>query len=919
MSFAGNTNIPGGAGGALAGGLGNVGAIVGMAGQIGALGGMPGAGLIGGAASAMQLAQTGLSLLGKTPGSIADAINNATGTRALLTQDFRYITIETPLGADVLLVSALVADEQVNQLPEIHLDLLSHRNDIGFEEIVGQRVKIMLDPRSRNTSLASIVASADPGSERRYFDGYVASFGRVGNPGAVTRYEMTVVPWFWFLTRSTDCRIFQNQSAQDILGSIFQELGFPDFEFHLWGDHPTLEYVVMYDESYYNFCARLMEQEGLVWTIRYEQNKHVLVIGDANTMFRQIASLAAVPYYADSAASEMNGIARWDEAFQFRVGKITFRDFNYNQPSSRLMHVEEPTMLKHPNIGATERYQYHSLYDRGADGRRYARYAMEAEEAQARHFNGAGFAQAMTTSARFTLVNHPASLYNDKQFILLRVRHEAVNDYTRQAAETPYRNTFTCLPFDIPFRPERRTPKPYMHGTQSAIVVGPKGEEIYTDGSRVKLHFLWDRRGKLDGSDSMWVRVSQPWAGKGWGGSAIPRIGQEVVVAFNQGDPDNPIVVGRVFNGESGNPYHESSGQTMGIRSQTHKGTGFNELRFSDVNGAEEVFVHAQKDMNTVIKDNETRSVEAGNRAITVHKGNEVKRVAQGSLTENIAKARGTTANTVSVQALAGDAGPGKQSYQATDEIEHRVGESVVTLKPDSIRLTHGASTILINGSGIYIDGPVIHLNQGTSGSAAPAAAGVTPAGNADSMVKTGLGDDVDKLAGKSPSLQADMKKLKDDGWKIKYGAPGGGSFAIRGEEQTITLDGNLRGNVTATTQTLAHEVGHAIYPFKGDSSSKAAYVNGTLADEGAATVNNIKVQREILANGGQDIGIAGNGANHAAYNKAYEQFLKDGNAEAARQAIGAQFGKGEITSNTHQPYAEYYGSAYDKSFPLKK
>ncbi len=186
-------------------------------------------------------------------------------------------------------------------------------------------------------------------------------------------------------------------------------------------------------------------------------------------------------------------------------------------------------------------------------------------------------------------------------------------------------------------------------------------------------------------------------------------------------------------------------------------------------------------------------------------------------------------------------------------------------------------------------------------------------------MVKTGLGDDVDKLAGKSPSLQADMKKLKDDGWKIKYGAPGGGSFAIRGEEQTITLDGNLRGNVTATTQTLAHEVGHAIYPFKGDSSSKAAYVNGTLADEGAATVNNIKVQREILANGGQDIGIAGNGANHAAYNKAYEQFLKDGNAEAARQAIGAQFGKGEITSNTHQPYAEYYGSAYDKSFPLKK
>ncbi|MFV8601435.1 type VI secretion system Vgr family protein [Ralstonia pseudosolanacearum] len=919
MSFAGNTNIPGGsAGGALAGGLGNAGTIAGMTGQVGALAGIPGAGLIGGAASAMQLAQTGLSLLGKTPASIADAINNATGARALLTQDFRYITIDTPLGEDVLLVSALVADEHVNQLSEIHLDLLSHRNDIGFEEIVGQRVKIILDPRSRNPSLASIVTGADPGSERRYFDGYVASFGRVGNPGAVTRYEMTVVPWFWFLTRSTDCRIFQNQSAQDILGSIFQELGFSDFEFHLWNDHPTLQYVVMYDESYYNFCARLMEQEGLIWTTRYEQDKHVLVIGDANTMFRQIDSLTAVPYYADTGASEMNGIARWDEAFRFRVGKITFRDFNYNQPSSRLMHVEAPTTIKHPNIGATERYQYHSLYDRGEDGQRYARYAMEAEEAQARRFNAAGFAQAMTTTGRFRLVNHPASVYNDKEFVILRVRHEAVNDYTRQAAETPYRNTFTCLPFDIPFRPERRTPKPYMHGTQSAIVVGPKGEEIYTDGSRVKLHFLWDRRGKLDGSDSMWVRVSQPWAGKGWGGSAIPRIGQEVIVAFNQGDPDNPIVVGRVFNGESGNPYHGSSGQTMGIRSQTHKGTGFNELRFSDVNGAEEVFVHAQKDMNTVIKDNETRSIEAGNRAITVHKGNEIKSVAQGSLTEKIAKARGTTANTVSVQALAGDAGPGKQSYQATDEIEHRVGESVVTLKTDSIRLTHGASTILINASGIYIDGPVIHLNQGAASAPAAAGAGAAPTTNAATAVKTGLGDGVDQLVAKSPSLQKDLEKLGKEKWDIQYGAAGGGSYANR-EKQTITLDGNLKGNPTAATQTLAHEAGHATYSFKPDYASKSAYVNGTLADEGAATMNNIKVRREILANGGQDIGLAGNSVNHATYNNAYDQFLKDGDANAARQAIGTQFGKGEVTSTTHQPYAEYYGNWYEKNFPSKK
>jgi type VI secretion system secreted protein VgrG len=425
-----------------------------------------------------------------------------------------------------------------------------------------------------------------------------------------------------------------------------------------------------------------------------------------------------------------------------------------------------------------------------------------------------------------------------------------------------------------------------MQGTQTAIVVGPPGEEIYTDGSCVKVHFHWDRRGKMDGTDSMWIRVSQPWAGKGFGGSAIPRIGQEVVIAHDQGDPDMPLVIGRVFNGGAANPYHGTAGQTMGIRSQTHKGKGFNELRFSDVNGSEEVFIHAQKNMNTVVKD---------------------------SLTETITKARVATANTVAVRAVADKAGPGVQNYQATDEIEHRVGDSVVTLKPDSIRLTHGPSTILINGSGIYIDGPVIHLNQGTASApdAAPAGA-ATAADSAANAVSTGLGDGVDKLAGKSPSLQADMKTLKDRGWRVLYGTPGGGSYANR-QGQVITLDGNLKANPVGATQTLSHEVGHAMYPYKEDDSSRAAYVNGCLADEGAATMNNIKVRREILANGGQDIGIAGNSANQPAYNTAYDTFVKDGNANAARKAIGDKFGEGEITSNTHQPYAEYYGSYYDK------
>ena len=712
MSFAASGGA-GGGGAPMTGGFADFGSAAGVAGQLGAVAGVPGAGLLRGAASAVELAQTGMALMGKTPEAIAGAINSAAGGRPKLTQAHRYVSIETPLGPDVLLVNAMVADEHVNQLPEIHLDLLSHQSDIEPQQIIGQQVKITLDPHTRNYSLTRVVSMPREIDDRRYFDGYVVSFGRVGSSGTVTRYEMSVVPWFWFLTRSTDCRIFQNLSPEDILATIFHEQGFSDFEFKVQAPRPQLKYVVMYGESYYNFCARLMEQEGLIWTFRYEKDKHVLVIGDTNALFRAQPTLGEIEYHADSAASERDGIERWDEAFSFRVGKVTYRDFNFERPSSQLMLVEAPARgLTHPQIQSTERFEHQSLYDHHEDGERYVRYAMEAEEAQARCFTGSGFAPGMTTVGRFTLVNHRTSAYNGKDFIILRVRHQAVNDYTQQVAQLPYRNTFTCLPSTTPFRPERRTPKPSMQGTQTAIVVGPKGEEIYTDGSCVKLHFPWDRRGKMDGSDSMWVRVSQPWAGKGWGGSAIPRIGQEVVVAHVQGDPDMPLVIGRVFNGESGNPYHGTGGQTMGIKSQTHKGAGSNELRFSDVNGAQEFFMHAQKDMNTVIEDSETHHVVGGSRTVKVAAGDETKQIEKGSLNEAIALARNTTATTVAVKTPAKDGGGGMQIYQAENGIVLEVQDSSITLAPEGIRLEHKGSVILMDDSGVSINGQRIDLNK---------------------------------------------------------------------------------------------------------------------------------------------------------------------------------------------------------------
>lgn len=428
-------------------------------------------------------------------------------------------------------------------------------------------------------------------------------------------------------------------------------------------------------------------------------------------MFRPIDGLASVPY-ADSASSEYNGIDQLHEGRRFGVGKVTYRDFNHQNPGSPLMLAEaSPQTLKHARLESTERFEHQSLYDHGDDGNRYARYAMEAEEAQAHRFTGGGFAWRMSAACCVAVTNHPV-LANNQEYAILHVRHEAVNDYTQHTAKLPYRNSFALLPNKLPYRAARHTPKPVIHGTQSAIVVGPKGEEIYTNGSAVKLHFLWDRRGKRDGSDSMWIRVSQPWAGEGWGAAAIPRIKQEVLVAFNQGDPDNPVIVGRVYNGAQGNPYHGAAGQTMGIKSQTHKGAGSNEIRMTDTNGKQELFMHAQKDMNTVIEDSETHRVIGGSRTVLVAAGDETKQIAQGNLTEVIAQKRSTTASTVEVLTPAQDGGGGTQQYEAERGVMLKVKDSCIMLAPEGIRLEHKGSVIMLDDSGVSINGQRIDLNK---------------------------------------------------------------------------------------------------------------------------------------------------------------------------------------------------------------
>jgi type VI secretion system secreted protein VgrG len=581
------------------------------------------------------------------------------------------------------------------------------------------------------------------------------------------------------------------------------------------------------------------------------------------------------------------------------------------------------------------------------------------------------------------------------------VQHTAANNYGADVAlPAHYHNRVTCLRKKIPWRPSRgfNSSEPRIYGLQTAIVVGPKGTEIHSDEyGRVRVQFHWDREGKFDEKSSAWVRVASTWAGSNFGFIAVPRIGQEVLVQFLDGNPDRPLITGRVYNAANMPPWELPAHQTQtGILTRSSQGGGYenaNALRFEDKKGSEEVWLHAEKnqrievehdeshwvghDRNKVIDhdelvqvkhdrfnnidvnhtekigSNHTETIGANhkqtigkNQAIKIGKnltetvgmaniqnvglakvaniglgyainvgagysvnvGGLANFVVGGAFNEQVGKSRGISAgDNVTVNA-------GKtMSLTGVDKITAN-GKEVFIEGSTKLVLAVGASTITMTPGEININAPMVKIN-------CPAAPSSALAANApQAKESTGLGPEVDDIAAKSPTLQKDLAELKKDGWVIKEGPAGGGSHANR-DTKVITLDSNLKSNPKEATQVLAHEVGHAKHPFVDDRSSKAAYLKGTLGDEGAATMKNIQVQREIYANSGKsiDIGIAGNAANHPSYNAAYDQYLKDGNASAARDKVGQIFGNGERVSGPNNPtYNEYYGGWYDSVYGAK-
>jgi type VI secretion system secreted protein VgrG len=525
------------------------------------------------------------------------------------TQENRLIGIETPLGKDVLLLRGFSGQEGLSRLANFDLDLLSHDPDIKFEDIIGKRVTLRV-------TLGS--------DKKRYFNGFISRFMQTGSDRGLANYRASMVPWLWFLTRTSDCRMFQKKTIPDIVKQIFKDLGFTDFKVQLQGTFEPVDYCVQYRETDFNFVSRLMEQYGIFYFFEHEKDKHTLVLANNPDACQPCKHQEKAKWDAQgSGALAEDVITSWQWEQTLRPGKYAVTDYNFETPSTSL-DAEMKSTIEVGGNGKFEIYDYPGEYSKKNQGDTIAKLRMEEEEARYLVVSGTSSCRAFTSGYRFDLKDYVRKDMN-QAYVLTSVQHVATvgGTYTTTAVgkdESDYTNSFTCIPHKVPFRPPQATPKPIIQGVQTAVVVGKAGEEIWTDNyGRVKVQFHWDREGKYDENSSCWIRVSQNWAGKQWGAMFLPRIGQEVIVEFLEGDPDRPIITGRVYNAEQMPPYPLPAEQTKStIKSNCCKGGGgSNELRFEDKTGSEEIYLHGQKDWNIVIENDKGQSV-GHDEALTV-------------------------------------------------------------------------------------------------------------------------------------------------------------------------------------------------------------------------------------------------------------------------------------------------------------
>lgn len=653
----------------------------------------------------------------------------------------RHLTVATPLGEDALLLTEFDGSEGLSQLFRFRLGVIAENGTaVDFEKLLGQKITATL---------------ALAGGEARHFNGICSRVGEGVPDATFTPYQLEIVPQPWFLTRIAQSRIFQQVTVPDILKQVFQGL---DVDYQLQGTYEPRDFCAQYRETDFAFASRLMEEEGIFYFFKHRADGHTMVLGDDPQAHPDLPIVSRIEFEdAEGGVREPDRIHAWEKSQELRSGKVTLWDHCFELPHKHL-EADKPTLesalvggvthkLKVGRNDRLELYDYPGGYaqrfdgiDPGggeraadlskifADNQRTVGLRMQEEAAQALLIRGSGYCRYLASGHKFTLARRGAA---DGQYVVVGVHHVAklAGDYrSGRGGELAYENSFTCIPAALPFRPVRSTPRPVVHGTQTAVVVGPAGDEIFCDKyGRVKVQFHWDRQGQNDANSSCWVRVGTPWAGRQWGAIHIPRVGQEVLIAFEEGDPDRPIIVGGVYNADQMPPYTLPDNKTQsGLKSRsTLSGTpdNFNELRFEDKKGSEQVYFHAEKDFDRVVENNDTLQVGVpgpsmveGSQTTTIYKdrtetiktGNETLDIKMGNRTVVIHMGNDSLTLKMGNQTTKLDLGA--SSTEAMQSIELKVGQS--SIKVDQMGVTIKGMKLSFEGMMMTeVKAPITQIN----------------------------------------------------------------------------------------------------------------------------------------------------------------------------------------------------------------
>jgi len=659
-----------------------------------------------------------------------------------------FLDVKLP-GEDTVTLAHFRGVERLYSLFEYSLLITSPSRDLDFSGLMGRQA----------------TASVKIGSETRTYNGIIGHFEEDDTPfkpfDFQTNYRAILYPKLWLLTFSGQCRIFQHKSTLDIIKSVLEDHHIEHSDHTTHAGRTKLEFCVQYNETDFNFISRLMEKEGIFYFFQQTEGNHVMILGDAPSAHHPCPSASSASFRKDAVADQYMSSVSSCRIQQRIVPEATMMgSYNYLTPETRL----RGQATGHSHGGGGHITTYAQIYEHQSRGDDLAKIALQAKELPQKMVTGISTVPFFLPGYKFKLKEHPRNNANI-EYTLYEVIHEA-RLKPNSTSEHLYENTYTAFPSNVTFKAPQITPKPHIYGTQTAKVTGKEGEEIYTEEyGRIKVKFHWDPSPKNNESTSCWIRVATLWAGQKWGALYTPRVGQEVVVSFIDGDPDKPLVVGSVYNGDHKPPYRPSEPTKATLKSQTSKRgdePGFNEFRFEDKRDHEEIYLHAQRllkyfvgtdwertiednQKTTILKGSRTTTLEAkegkdgndsltlkqgnkslqidkgnystqmleGNRTVTLAKGNDTQTLTDGNKTTTLTKgnstltcAQGSISTTTAQGTITITA---SSDVSITGDVITATGTNSVAISSESIEAT--ASTISASGENIALSGAAIELS----------------------------------------------------------------------------------------------------------------------------------------------------------------------------------------------------------------